>query len=166
MRANSRLKIYTVILILFFLEAALIGRLRIHGASPGLLLIAVIFFGFHFGRARGAEAGLIAGILKDIFSLTNFGVNAFSFLLVGALAGYLRKKLARENFVTEFFISAAAVYLTSSVSFLDLSRLAGETALEGFWAIIFYKSLYTAFAAAPIFFVLGKIFGPKETPRI
>lgn len=166
MWASSRLKIYTVILVLFFLEAVFFSRFRIRGASPGLLLIAVIFFGFHFGTTRGAEAGLITGLLKDIFSLTNFGVNTFSFLLVGALAGYLRKKLARENFITEFFISASAVYLTSGVSFLDLSCLARGAELAGFWVIIFYKSLYTGLAALPLFFALRRIFTPKETPRI
>jgi len=166
MRANSRLKIYAVILVLFFLEVAFFSKLRIRGGSPGLLLVAVIFFGFHFGPVRGAETGLAAGILKDVFSLTNFGVNTFSFLLVGALAGYLRKKLARENFITEFFISAAAVYLISGISFLDLSRPAGGAALTGFWAIIFYKSLYTGLAAPALFFTLRRIFEPKETSRI
>jgi len=165
MRPGSRLKIYALILILFFLEVAFGSRLRIRLASPELLLIAVIFFGLHFGKLRGAEVGLVSGLLKDIFSMTNFGVNAFSFLLVGALAGYLRKKLARENFITEFLISAAAVYLISAVSFLDLSRLGG-VAGTGFWAIIFYKSLYTGLVAPFLFFALRKIFETGKKPRI
>ncbi len=164
MRSNSRFKIYTVIFVLFFLEAAVSNRLRICFASPGFLLIAVIFFGFHFGMARGAETGLVAGILRDVFCLTNFGVNTFSFLLIGALAGYLRKKLDRENFITEFFISAGAVFI-SGISFFELPRFAINSA-GGFWLIIFYKSLYTGLVAPPLFLILRKIFGPKGTTRI
>ena len=52
------------------------------------------------------------------------------------------------------------------VSFLDLSRLTGGAALAGFWAIIFYKSLYTGLVAPPVFFALRRIFTPKVTPRI
>ncbi|MGB2705366.1 MAG: rod shape-determining protein MreD [Candidatus Omnitrophota bacterium] len=158
MRANNRLKIYAAIAFLFFLEITLFSKFRIHGASPGLLLIATIFFGFHFGIICGLEAGLISGILKDMFTLTGFGINAFSFLLVGVLAGYLRKKLARENFVTEFFISGSAVYLTSGIYFLDVEAIAGGDVGAGFWAIIFYKGLYTAFVAPLLFFVLRRIF--------
>jgi|GEM_PF-2216270 len=166
MWASSRLKTYTAFFVLFFLEASFFSRFRICGASPELLLAAVIFFGFHFGTARGAETGLVAGFLKDVFSTTGFGVNTFSFLLAGALAGYLKKKLARENFVIEFFISAAAVYLVAGVSFLELSRFTGGAMLAGFWGIVFHKSLYTAFTAPLLFFSLGKIFTPVETSRI
>ena len=147
---RHRLTIYITILLLFFIELILFDKLRIYGVRPEILLIVTIFFGFHFGIARGIEIGALSGILKDVFSITTFGVNVFSFLLIGFLSGYLKDKLFKENFVTQALFSCFSVYIVWGFASAPVGA-------------VLYKGLYTGILAPSLFLVLTKIFGPKET---
>ncbi len=147
---RHRLAIYVTILLLFFVELILFDKLRIYGMRPEILLIATVFFGFHFGIARGMEIGALSGILKDVFSITTFGVNVFLFLLIGFLSGYLKDKLFKENFVTQFLFSCFSVYIVWGFAPVPVGA-------------VLYKGLYTGILAPSLFLVLTKIFGPKET---
>ncbi len=147
---RHRLAIYVTILLLFFVELILFDKLRIYGMRPEILLIATVFFGFHFGIARGMEIGALSGILKDVFSITTFGVNVFLFLLIGFLSGYLKDKLFKENFVTQFLFSCFSVYVVWGFAPVPVGA-------------VLYKGLYTGILAPSLFLVLTKIFGPKET---
>jgi len=162
----SRVRIYAVILTLFFLEITLFDKLRILGVRPELLLVATLFFGFHYGPGRGAEAGCISGVLKDIFSSGPFGINAFAFLFIGFFAGLLKDKLFKDNFVTQFFLSSVAVYIASVVYFLYLNEITPSVAFAGFWKMCLYKGLYTGFLAPLFFLALAKIFESEEKEYI
>jgi len=144
-------------LLLFFVELILFDKLRVSGVRPEILLIVTVFFGFHFGTVRGMEIGALSGILKDIFSITGFGINAFSFLLIGFLSGYLKDKLFKDNFVTQFLFSCFSVYLVWAI-FIVLGQASFSPT-----AAVLYKGLYTGILAPFLFIVLTKIFGPKET---
>lgn len=155
---SSKLPIYFSILILFFLEVTVFSKFRVFGARPEILLIATMFFGFHFGRARGSEVGVVAGILKDIFSVTAFGVNAFSFLLIGFLCGSLKSKLFKENLITQSLLSCGSVYVLSAIYFLYLVCILQIAPGGMFWRISFYKGIYTACVAPIIFLSLAAAF--------
>lgn len=154
---RSRIALYAAILILFFLEVTLFDKLRIFGMRPEILLIATVFFGFHFGIIYGIEAGIVSGILKDIFSISTFGINTFSFLFIGFLSGYLKDKLFKENFVTQFLFSCLSVYLVWAISLLGW----GEN-YSPYVKPVLCKGLYTGIFAPILFLILTKIFGPKE----
>ncbi len=155
-----------VILTIFFLGLTVFDNLAVSGARPELLLIVTIFFGFHFGIIRGAETGLICGILKDLFSITPFGVNTFSFLCIGFLSGYLRNKLYKENFFVQFLLSNLAVYFATAIYFLYMHKsLDGEIGVY-FWRITAYKGLYTGVIAPILFYILRRLFERKETEGI
>ncbi len=167
---RHRLAIYITVLLLFFVELILFDKLRIYGVRPEILLIATVFFGFHFGIARGIEIGVLSGILKDVFSITTFGVNVFSFLLIGFLAGYLKDKLFKENFVTQALFSCFSVYIVwgilivwGQVSLLGVVSGGNPSPYAAPIGAVLYKGLYTGIFAPSLFLVLTKIFGPKET---
>ncbi|MCQ9206495.1 MAG: rod shape-determining protein MreD [Omnitrophica bacterium] len=163
MRINDRIACYAVIIILFFLEATVFNRFEVLGVRPELLLIATIFFAFNFGPVGGLEVGFASGVLKDTFSTTAFGVNAFSFLLVGLLSGFLKNRLFKENFILQFLTVNAGVYLASGIYFLYLKEALSCEIGIGLWKASAYKGLYTGLAGLGLFFVLGKIFKPKTT---
>ena len=160
----KRAPLYATLFALLFLELALFGYLRIFGSRPELLLIATVFFGFNFGISRGAEVGFVSGVLKDLFSVTDFGVNTFSFLLVGILAGAIKNKVVKENFVTQAILSALFVYVTSGVYFFYLGEITGAQVDAIFWKTAFYKMLYTGCMAPFLFFILEAISGNKKVP--
>ena len=161
MRKNDRAAVYAAIFILFFLEMTVFNALKILGVRPELLLAATIFFAFNFGPVGGLEAGFVSGVLKDIFSTTAFGVNAFSFLLVGLLAGFLKNRLFKENFIMQFLTINAGVCLASGIYFLYLREALSCGISIGLWKACAYKGLYTGLAGLGLFFVLGKAFNPR-----
>jgi rod shape-determining protein MreD len=144
-----RLGMYALLILFFFAEFTILNKLRIFGTRPELLLIVTVFFGFHFGAVRGAEFGIISGLLKDIFSINTFGVNALFFLVIGGLSGFLREKIAKESVFLQFLFSGLAAYILSAI-FYNLR----EPGL--------IKGLYTGCAAPVIFFALGRMFKAEE----
>lgn len=161
MRKNDRAACYAVILILFFLETAAFNALGVWSVRPELLLGATIFFAFNFGPVGGLEAGFVSGALKDIFSAAAFGVNAFSFLLVGFLSGFLKNRLFKENFILQFLSVNAGVYLASGIYFLYLKEALSYDVGIGLWKACAQKGLYTGLSGLGLFFVLGKVFKPE-----
>lgn len=154
MHRYKKIAACAVILILFLAEAVMPESLSIYGGRPELLLIATIFFGFYFGKIRGATAGFISGILKDIFSVGPFGINALSFLFIGFLSGYLKDKLFKESFITQFFFSC---FIAMGIGFFQaLCQMITPLPIS-----ILAKGLYTGLLAPFLFFALTKIFVPR-----
>ena len=160
-RTSNWIAAFALVIILFFLELTIFNTLRLRGSRPELLLVATVFFGFHFGMIRGVEMGILSGILKDVFSTAEFGINTCLFVLIGLLAGFLRNKLVKENFLTEFLLSATSVYLVSGLYFLYLDRVTGSEMDSALWEFVFFKAFYTGLLAPVLFFVCTRIFGPK-----
>ena len=149
--------------IIFFLEITIFNKLQIYGVKPELLLAAIVFFGFHSGKLRGAEAGAISGAIKDIFSTSGFGLNFFTFLFIGFVSGALRKRLLKENFVVEFLLVNLAVYITSLTQFIYFNRILRTNPIGDFFSVTFLKGLYTGVLSLIMFYVLSKMFRyPKE----
>jgi len=157
----NRIAVYAAVFTLFILESTIFNRLRILNAGPQLLLVATIFFGFHFGRGRGSEIGAFSGLLRDIFTIGGFGVNTFLFLSVGFLAGSLREKLSKDSIAVQFLFSNACVYFISGIYFLYLALAVKTDIGRGFWPVSFSRGLYTGCIAPLLFFILGKIVSPK-----
>lgn len=161
-RGNNthRAGVYAAIFFLFFLEITLFKR-RVFGARPELLLIATVFFGLYFGPGRGIEAGIVSGALKDIFSINAFGVGIFAFLLIGCLAGFLKKKLTKESLITQFLFSSLSACIMAGIYFLYLSGILKAALGSDFWRLTALKGLYTGCAAPVIFFILQRVFKAK-----
>ena len=94
-----------------------------------------------------------------MFSVTAFGVSVFSFLIVGFLAGFLKDKLFKEDFITQFILSCVFAYLVSGIYFLYLDKIMGGDPGAVFWRQAAAKGLYTGFIGPVLFFILLSIFG-------
>lgn len=111
-----------VSLILFFL-----GALFVQMELPAflfsmpvwveLLFVAVIFFALIQGSRRGLLAGMAAGAIQDAASLTPFGLNLFSFALLGAMAGALRQILFVEKLSTRLVFVLLFTLLLQSMRY-------------------------------------------------
>jgi len=155
---NSSIRLYVTIFVLALVEFGIFHRLRIFGVRPEVLLIATLFFGFNFGAAKGAEVGLVSGVLKGIFGITPLGVYVFSFVVIGLLAGILKNKLIKGNFFTQFFISNLAVYFISGVYFIYMRQISDGGLSPEFLKDCLYKGLYTGALSPIFFFSLSRVF--------
>ncbi|MBN1353337.1 MAG: rod shape-determining protein MreD [Candidatus Omnitrophica bacterium] len=158
----KRTNLYASLAVILFLELTFFNKFRIFGVRPELLMTAAIFFGFHFGVSYGAEAGLASGIIKDIFSISPFGINTVSFLLIGAAAGFLKDKVFKENAITQFAFSFLSVCVSSAAVFIYLTETASSGVGGAFWKTCLCKGIYTGFLAPITFFILNAAFKPKN----
>ena len=161
-KKNDRIKQYLFLFILFLIEFFLHKNFNTFKLRPELLLISVLFFGFNFGALKGAEIGLVAGILKDMFSLDNFGLTILAFLLIGILAGRIREKIFKDNILAQGFTSAISVYIVCGIHFIFINKYINPYFISEFWQICAHKALYTALVAPVVFFILKHSFPSEE----
>lgn len=71
------------------LDAAVLDRFTVAGASPDLLVLVVVAVGLSAGSVHGALVGACAGLLADLTppAAGLLGVNALAYAVAGAVSG-------------------------------------------------------------------------------
>lgn len=88
---RQALVIGLVIVVADLVQSALLSRLGIPGATPDLLVVAVVALALALGPIQGAVAGFLAGAIVDISppSDTPLGVNSLVYLVIGFATGFV-----------------------------------------------------------------------------
>jgi len=162
----GRIRIYLILLAALALQAGPLEHIRVFGARPDLLLSCVVFFGLFLGPAAGFESGLAAGLLKDIFALDFFWINALILSLTGLFAGTVNTKFFKESKRTEFLLVIVFNAFAMSIHFLIVSLMPGSLALEFgdfFLSSVIPASIYTGFLSVPVYRWLISFYNLKET---
>ncbi len=81
---------------LFVIEYFLFNMVG-HWLMPDLLLLLVIFLGLYFGIRHSLFSAVLAGILKDSFSINPFGVNVVAFMTCAFMVTVFSKYLYRRG---------------------------------------------------------------------
>lgn len=149
----------------FIVQLTVLDYFKIFGAKPDIIIALVIFYAIFFGPGRGLEAGFVAGLLKDIFSVDIFGVNTLSLALTGYIVGIFSPKLFRES----ISIQAMLVFVFTFISMLlhyfigpYISKMAYISTSEYIFGLIIPASLYTSAVSVIIFAFLIKRYSLKE----
>jgi rod shape-determining protein MreD len=96
------------------LESTLFGHLRLRGALPDLLVLAVIAVAMACGPVTGATFGFAAGLVADLQFAAPVGVSALVYTVIG------------------FGMGTARIYVTSSSTWVHL-LLAAAASLVSVW---------------------------------
>ena len=161
MHKIKRSHLYITILLVVILETTLLRRMRLFGVQPDLLLASVLFFSLYLKDNRTAlEAGLVAGILRDLLSAGFFGINIILFGAAAILTSINADKIYKEFFLTQmFFTGVSAMLLYSAYFFMQFIMGNRANAFgEGLIWVIIPAAVYTAAAAPALFFALGRTF--------
>jgi rod shape-determining protein MreD len=169
MPSVNRVAMYLVLAALLLVHITVLNYIGIFGFRPDLILIAVVFLALFFGSGVGLEAGIVAGIGKDMLALDYLGVNTLALGLTGLVIGAMRAKFFKESGFTRaiivFFFSA----LSMSIH-LFLYRLISNSQdirfIDYAMSPLLPVSLYSALAAIPLFSVLEGIFGIERPQDI
>lgn len=158
----NRFMIYSVLAVLLVIHTTILNYISVFGFKPDLILIAVIFLALFFGSGAGLEAGIIAGVGKDMLAFDYPGINALVLGLTGLVIGAVHTKFFKESRLTRaiivFFFSAFSM----SIHFLlyCLITHSREIGFIGYAAsALLPVSLYSALVAIPVFSILEGIFG-------
>ena len=102
-----------------FLVQTLLNRyLSIFDASPQIVLLLVVAFGFFFGPIMGETLGFFWGLMTDCMGVTLFGINALVLTLAGYVAGKLRRRVASERAAGQLVIAlVSTLYYWTVVPF-------------------------------------------------
>ncbi len=145
--------VYAVALLPFwFLEAYVLNRLPIFGASPMLLPVAAITVAVLEGAAPGGAYGLGVGMICDTLYGTG-GVMILGLTLICVLAGLTAQYVLRQNIVGCFACSLGGLLIIDACRVLwrlimgsaalnAMLRVAGQ---EIFWSLIFMPLVYAAY---------------------
>lgn len=142
-------------LLLLVLQGTLFCWIRIVGAVPNLLLLAIAFFALRRGPFIGEWLGFFLGLAADALSISLFGSQTFMYTLIGYGMGQLQGKIVAEKLLAQvtIILAVSALNLTGLV-LLELlfvgtgQRFSVQTSL--------LNPIYSAAVAPPVFFFLER----------
>jgi rod shape-determining protein MreD len=92
-------------------QLGVLGRLRLPGADPDVVLVVVVAMALSWGPLGGALVGFGAGLLIDVVPPADHSAGrvALTLTLVGYLAGLLQAEATRSALVPLAAVAVAAV---------------------------------------------------------
>lgn len=149
-----------IIIILAILQVTVFNYFRVFSVKPDLLLIIVVLAGLSFGLREALFFSILAGILKDIFSINAFGINTLLF----PLWSFLTIKLSREVSLENNFIRAVLVFIMvvlNDIAARLINLTLGNFIPMGiFLRVTFLESLYTALVSLLVFRFMRSLENP------
>ena len=161
----KRSHIYFIMLSALFIHVTCLDYVKVLGAKPDLMLICVIFLGLFFGEGSGFESGLIAGILKDLFSVDFLGINTLILAATGILMDGLRANFYKESKMTQMLLVLFAAVFSMTIHYMIESCFSKNLNLsfaEYLTSSIIPSSIYTSLVSIPIFLKFVDIYNLKE----
>jgi len=131
--------------------------LKVAGAKPDLLFIAVVFFSYNFGSFYGEVTGFISGLLHDAVSNAPLGLLTFPKVVLGYIVGMFGRSVLRENLATIFLLMLAASIVKGIIT-VFLCYLFDSASVASRAGVIIPESLYNAVLAPFLFMLYNKIF--------
>lgn len=169
MYSVNRVAMYFLLAALLVIHVTILNYINIFGFKPDLLLIAVVFLALFFGPGTGLEAGIAAGICKDMLAFDYMGINTLTLGLTGLIIGAMHAKFFKESRFTRvvivFFFSALSMSIHFFLYCL-VSNFRQINFTDYALSPLLPVSLYSALAAIPIFSVLEGIFGVERPQDI
>lgn len=113
------------------LDATLLSRLHLPGASPALVLLVVVAMGLLGGSLEGAATGAAAGLLADLTppAAPLLGVSALVLAAAGAVAGLLHRDGERSALAP--MVAAGMAALVAALVRLLLVAIGGGGRMAG-----------------------------------
>lgn len=143
-----KLFLITVLSLVFFTIEFLWMNLLGGWFKPDLLVLLIIFFNLSLGIRYGLAAAFLAGILKDSFGTSIFGIHILSFVVCAFMMIIVRRYLFHTSvysfrivlsFLTSLLNALFLFVLNSIFSPLDFK--------EAFYFVIFPEVLATTLVA-------------------
>ncbi len=138
--------LYFLLTIVFFslLEVAMLPYARVFGVKPDLLLLSVVLASLFFERRSALILSLAAGILKDVFGTSSFGVNTLLFPFWSVAIERLSRKVSFEqplfSSMLVFLVTLANGVITRIIFLFSGNAIY----LSAFLRVSFIESAYTA----------------------
>lgn len=165
LQKKSRLH-YAVGAVLIFLLYILqyCGFLPIHGASPILVLPALIISSMFLGEWCGAVMGLITGIFVDAVSGDALCFNSVSLLLIGCAAGLIIHLLLNNNLFSSIILNLVFTFLYVNARWIAFYLVRGFDNAKYHYINYSLPSFFiTVILSVPLYFIIRKMMKTADT---
>lgn len=162
LRGVLRWLLYAAVLLLFYIWEC---NPLIKGFCPLLLIPLATAVSMHEGDLASGVFGVFCGLMLDMASGTLLGFSALWLLVFCPAISLLSSFLVKENFVSHFVLTAAAIVIMGGLDFLFLHWVwEGEQS-----SISFVESVLPAYLGAVVFtipiYFLVRYISSKTRPR-
>jgi len=97
--------IFLILICIFLFQIYVIDSRELFGVKPNIILISVIVMSLWYGLYAGSLYGLFIGMITDILFGNSFGIFTLSYVVVGAVIGYLNYNYRRESKVSLSYLT-------------------------------------------------------------
>ncbi|MFA6321334.1 MAG: rod shape-determining protein MreD [Candidatus Omnitrophota bacterium] len=159
------MQIYLILAAALFFQGTAMDYVKILGAKPDLLLIAVIFFGLFLGPAAGLESGIAAGMMMDIFTLDFLWINTVTLGITGFIIGTINTQISKESKRADFVFVLIFTMFSMSLHYLIVAILSKSVVLgfvEFFTSSVIPTAIYSGLVSIPVYSKLVSIYKLKE----
>lgn len=84
-------------LLALLVQTALLPQIFPVGYVPNLVLPLTVIIALYETPRRGLMAGLIGGLMQDVWAGRLWGINALTFALLGFAVAHLESRIVRDN---------------------------------------------------------------------
>lgn len=145
-----------LLLIVVPVQTTLLDAVSVLGVRPDLCLVAAVLVGLTLGRFEGLLLGLALGLVQDLFSAGELGLNLVTKGISGLLAGVAGRYVAPTTPLTALIV-VFGLSVISGLVFL-LSGRGGETAMEalyGLRSVLLPQAAYDAVVGTLVYLLVG-----------
>lgn len=120
---------------------------------PDFILLMVVFVGIFRNSGEGAIFGLVAGILRGVFSLSTLSVDIFIFPIIGSFCWIISGMFYRKSPIGQMFtVFIALVFIiTCHILFINFTNTSNVSLIKVI--ISDWRQLIVTTFFSPIFFI-------------
>ena len=141
-----------VCVFVFFLAEFFLFNMGGRWFMPNLLLLLIIYFNLAFGIRYSIFSAIFAGVLKDSFSTSIFGLNIFSFVLCAYMTTILKKYLHHMDSRWLKLFLVFFVTIVHIISSSCLQMMFGEINWVGVLKFVFIPEIVTTLVVTSFIF--------------
>ena len=147
-----------VVFLAYIIQTTILPHLKLFGVVPNLILVIVISFALYFRAFDAVVAGIILGVLADVFSGKAFGFNTVMYIIFALACGKLINKFIQLSALTASLVTFLGSVLYSLALYFTFFFLWGEfRILALFNEIILPEALYTMLISIPVLLIIKRL---------
>jgi len=132
-----------------FLLESILAQVFVGWVRPNLLIILIVFFNLFRGIRYSLLTALVAGLLKDCYHPTAFGINTFSFICCAYVASFVKLYIYEVGSVISRVLMVFLISLFNVVIHYILNIMMGPVLFsEMFIHVLVPEVLITTFISS------------------
>lgn len=145
-----------VIVLVVLIESAVLSNWYILSVPPDILLLVVLYIGFHNGVIVGQVSGFASGLLLDFLSAAPFGLNAMIRTIMGFLSGLFYKNIHTTGLLIPAILGFVATLFKAFIIFCISFFYPNSIVVYSiFSSTLWYESILNTLLAPIIFWLLS-----------